>query len=552
MRKVALYAIGAALLLSVALNVVLLRSISRKQPDAPMKTSPPLDAKERLESRPPARAIEPRQTEGPRPAPGGPGVPPPSRRIPGNEPAPERLPRGASMPAGLPASPSEGPAASLPPIPAEPDAGGPPAPEPVPLPARAERPPAGPTSPAEASGRPRSDVPGEAARLSVAPPPSDTAPEGEPEASDAHNAPAPAADDPSQDRTPPVLELLRFDPAEVTDGSVATLMIRASDDLSGVGSVKGVVNNPSGTAVVEFQAQGDGGPDGVFVARIAIPRKAETGVWYVAGLAVLDRTSNLLNERFTAETVPQGGRLLVLSADSDSTPPEVLSFWVDQPSVNAGERNAIRIEAHDDRSGVAGVRGEFWSPSRTGVIPFLCRPAAEPGFWEDVLTIPANAECGRWTLQSLRATDRADNTATYAGNSPQAADATFVVVGGDCGVTPPALERLDLSPTVVSNESASEIRVTAQLSDPGGRAISLSAWVSGPVSTSGQVPKIYFTFVRSSKDPEAPWIGTISVAQFAAKGTWRIDLVWLKDNALSTTSYTSDDPVLADAVFEVR
>ncbi|MBI3449652.1 MAG: hypothetical protein HY049_12150 [Acidobacteria bacterium] len=329
-------------------------------------------------------------------------------------------------------------------------------------------------------------------------------------------------------------------------------MVQASDDLSGVRSVKGVISNPSGTATVVFEAQGDGSADGVFSARVSIPPKAETGLWYVASLVVLDQASNRLDARYTPATVPAGGKLEVLSADSDSTPPEVLSFWMEKATVSAGESSGLRIEAQDDRSGVKVVRGEFSSPSKTAVIPFLCRPGTEPGFWEERISVPATAECGRWTLQSLRVTDGADNTATLTASSPPTADAGFDVVGSECDADPPTLERLSLAPTIVSNEAASEIRVTADVSDPGGRAVTLSGWVSGPASPNGQVPKIYFTCARSSRDPGAPWIGKIQVARFAARGIWRVDLVWLKDNSLSTTSYTPKDPPLAESFFEVK
>jgi len=364
---------------------------------------------------------------------------------------------------------------------------------------------------------------------------------------------APAADqDPGQDRTPPAIELLRFTPARVNDGGASSLVVQASDDLSGVRSVKGVLSNPSGTATVEFEAQGDGRADGVFSARIPIPPKAETGLWYVASLVVLDRASNRLDARYTPATVPAGGTLEVLSADSDSTPPEVLSFWMEKATVSEGESSALRVEAQDDRSGITVVRGEFTSPSKSAVIPFLCRPGADPGVWEERIAVPAAAECGRWTLQSLRVTDGADNTATLTASSPPTADAGFDVVGNQCGADPPTLQRLSLAPALVSNEAASEIRVTADVADPGGRALTVSGWVSGPASTNGQVPKIYFTCARSAKDAGAPWIGKIPVARFAARGIWRVDLVWLKDNSLATTSYTPKAPALAGSVFEVK
>ena len=49
-----------------------------------------------------------------------------------------------------------------------------------------------------------------------------------------------------------------------------------------------------------------------------------------------------------------------------------------------------------------------------------------------------------------------------AGESPLLVRATFQVSSGsNCDSTPPTLESFDLSPTIVSNETATQILVTA-------------------------------------------------------------------------------------------
>ncbi len=362
---------------------------------------------------------------------------------------------------------------------------------------------------------------------------------------------APVETDPSQDRTPPVLELLRFEPADTNDGGEVTLFVQASDDLPGVGIVRGVVSNPGGSALLPFFAQPDGSTEGTFAARITIPAKAETGIWYVSSLVLVDRANNPFTGSFTSATAPPGGTLRVDSAQSDSTPPEVLGVVVERPTLGGGEKTMIQVEVQDDSSGVAEVVGAFRSPSKSAMVPFRCHAGDDPAFWAGEASLPADAECGRWTLQLVRATDHAGNNAFLSGDSPLIAQVGFVVAGGRCDLAGLSLQRLDLSPTSVSNESASEIVVSADLGSTT-TAIAVSGWVNGPASTNGQAPTAFFSSRRSSADPAAPWTGTITVPRLAAKGTWRVAVVRLQDASGALREYASSDPVLVQAFFEVR
>ncbi len=540
--RFALFTVAAVLLASLAFNVILLRrgSSPTDRGTAPLDAGAPAAESapgDRRPSLPAASSIADgaRRPIDPGPARAGDSA---SGAIPGA--------------AGLPATK---------PVATEPTRPAPLQTDPLPSPQPSEMPEGGlPGRATDAPTQPGTggSVPPAPPATAIAPPRPQTPPAA-PAGSGASNPaekpaekPAPEVD-PTEDRTPPSLSLFRFDPPEVKDGGVATLTIQASDDLSGVVSVKGAVSSPGGTAVLPFEATGDGGGNfGVFVAQIAIPARAETGVWWVSNVYVLDRANNPLVANFGAATAPPGARLRVLSAESDSTPPEVRSLWVDKLTLSGGEKNGVRVEVRDDQSGVAAVRGAFQSPSKSAQVPFLCAAGADPAFWEGPVSIPANAECGRWTLQTLRVTDNAGNLALLTGLSPQMAGAEFVVAGGDCDSLPTSLERVDLSPVIVTNDAASGITITVGLSDEGHRAISISGWAAGPASTNGQVPRIFFSCARASNDPGAPWTGTISVPQYAAKGIWRIGLVRLQDKSLTFRDYTPASPVLAQAWFEVR
>jgi hypothetical protein len=364
-------------------------------------------------------------------------------------------------------------------------------------------------------------------------------------------AAAATADDPESDRRPPVLLYLRFDPPEIRDGGAATLSIGASDDLSGVKFVFGTVRSPSEAAIMPFTAQDQGG-SGVFTSPIAIPRQAETGNWFVGSLQIVDKADNPLNLVFTKGTVPPGGALRVSSDESDSTAPDVHRVSIEKGTVAAGENNQITVEVDDDRSGVASVTGTFQSPSKAAFLPFGCRQIGEHAWTGDVV-IPANADCGEWTLRQLRVADKANNTAYLTADSPQVGPVSFVVSGGGgCDADPPVIDGLYVAPGVVSNAAASEVSLTFTVHDEGSGVDSLSGRIEGPVSANGLVPKIYFASKADAKNPDAPLIAKFSVPQHAASGVWRVAFVQVMDKAHNTRNYNIGDPALVNASFIVE
>lgn len=364
-------------------------------------------------------------------------------------------------------------------------------------------------------------------------------------------SPSPPAD-PTSDRTPPVLDSLSFNPPQIEDGATTTLLITVHDDLSGVRHVTGNLRSPGGTAIVTFEGQGESGGN-VFVASIAIPKHAETGLWYVTNLFVPDRADNTLIATYTAATAPAGGALRVVSQQSDSTAPEVRGATLEKVAVKDGESDVITVDVEDDVSGVATVSGTFQSFAKSAFIPFACRLNPNSGMWDGSFAIPGNASCGEWTLQQLRVADKAGNIATISGTDPRLSRAGFFVMAdGDCDSNAPTIDSFVLSPTVVSNEAPSAITITAQIRDEGTGAISAVGWASGPVGANGQPPQISFSCTRRPTDPQDLWTGRIIVSPYAARGSWQIRRVRVQDKALNTRDYTADDPVLAGVTFEVQ
>jgi hypothetical protein len=377
----------------------------------------------------------------------------------------------------------------------------------------------------------------------VASPDEDTKPE----------AKTPASVESGSDGTPPVLAMLRFDPPAVEGGTVTTLIVQATDDLSGVKSIRGEIRSPNRLATLPFNSSAVA--DGAAATfAIAIPREAETGVWYISWISLTDGAENSsLIQAPSAAAAPAGGTLTVSSSESDSTAPEVVQVWFDKSTVDGGEKNVIQVEARDDGSGVASMMGACQSPSRAALIWFTCAVNPSTGTWQGDILIPNDADCGAWGIQQLSVVDKAGNTTLLKGDSPLLARAGFqVAFRADCDSTAPTLDAFDLSPTAVSNGTATEILVTATVHDEGSGAVTMTGWFEGPASSGGQVPKNYFQCSPNPNDPAAPWTGTIHVPQLAAKGTWRVGTIRLEDKAHNFRTYTSVDPVVSGRVFEVQ
>jgi hypothetical protein len=362
-----------------------------------------------------------------------------------------------------------------------------------------------------------------------------------------------AAPPDGSDRTPPVLRQLLFEPGVVEGGHATTLTIDASDNLSGVKSVRGEIQSPSGKALLSLYPQESHGGNS-FTYVVNIPPAAEAGIWFVKWLYLTDMADNSSLVQVTSPaTAPPGGTFSVTSSQSDSIPPDVLGVSFAKELIQDEDRNVIRVEAKDDLSGVTAVSGACQSPSKSAVIPFTCALDEASGLWEGNVMLPASVDCGVWSVQQLSAKDKAGNTTQLASDSPILAHAGFTIAGrADCDSTPPTLDAFVLSQTIVPGDAATEILISAGVHDVGSGAVSLAGWFEGPVSEGGQIPKNHFTCTPDPEHPDGPWTGKLEVPQFAPKGTWKVRVVRLEDKALNVREYTPADAVLSGGVFEVR
>lgn len=356
----------------------------------------------------------------------------------------------------------------------------------------------------------------------------------------------PKPKDATSDTTPPQLQGLIFNPAAITDGQETMLIVTAVDDLSGIRNISGSVASPTGKALQGFAAQREAPESPRYIARIAVPKDAEQGMWKLNFLSITDNAGNTTNIN---SSYNPGYAFSVTSGRPDSTPPTLRSVYVEKRSMSGGDKNTVFVQATDDKSGVAIVSGVFQSPAKTARIGFGCRSTGPETFECDVVP-PKSVDCGDWQLEQIQLQDKAQNMATVRGDNPVVAAVKINVLSDKCDSVAPTVENLVLEPMDVSNANDSVVTVTATVNDDASGVASVSGQVAGPPSDNGQPPRIYFAFQPS--DIPQTWVGKINIPKFAAKGTWSV--VWLQalDKSNNMKTYSQADPVIQGAKITVH
>lgn len=351
--------------------------------------------------------------------------------------------------------------------------------------------------------------------------------------------------DPDADNIPPRLLGADFNPPQVQDGDVTMLAVLATDNMAGIRSVSGVIASPTG-AVQGFACQREG-ESNRYVARITVPKDAAEGVWEVRYLTLTDLASNSVSVTKASGGLPPTASFRVASQRPDSAGPVLRAVWLDRPSMNAGERNTLFVQAEDESSGINTITGVFVSPSKQARVGFNCRPGGS-GAWECPVSPPSCVDCGAWQLEQVQMQDKANNTSSLRVDNPLLATIQLNISGDRCDGTAPTLTALSLDPPVVSNADSSIIRITATVNDDSCGATSLSGQAQGPGGPTG--PRLYFSFEPSPDGQN--FNGKITVPKHAATGVWTIAWIQVLDKGHNLKAYPATDPIVSRVTFRVE
>jgi len=351
--------------------------------------------------------------------------------------------------------------------------------------------------------------------------------------------------DPNSDSQPPRLLSIEFIPPQVHDGEEATVIVTATDDLSGIRGVSGTMSSPTGKALQGFATQREGDTNR-YIGRIAIAKDAEEGMWRVSFVNMSDNASNAVTLSFAQGGVPQNAVLRVISSNSDSTPPTLKNIWIERGAMRSGEKAVVNVEATDDKSGVNLVSAVFQSPSKVARIGAGCL-RSEGDVWRCELAIPTCVDCGDWQMEQVTLQDKANNLATFRLENPLVRAAKINISGDACDNTAPLLLSLTLDNRDVDvSRGATTVVVTVTASDDNCGVSGVSGQYVGPGTGSGG-----FFPLQQSGDGNT-FTGRILLDAHAARGTWRINSIQLNDKGHNLRVYNASDPLLAGAVFHVR
>jgi len=360
-----------------------------------------------------------------------------------------------------------------------------------------------------------------------------------------------APKDPNSDTTPPSLGMIQFDPPLVHDGEETTLIITASDDISGVRTISGNVVSPSG-ALQGFALQKEG-ETGRFLTRLQIPRDAAEGVWHVNYLNLTDNASNSVTLSYAQGMLPATSAFRVQSSRSDTTAPALKGVWLDRQQMKAGEHDSIFVQADDDKSGVNLVSGVFISPSKFARIGFGCRQQNESNTWSCDIMPPGNVDCGDWQLEQIQLQDKANNMAAIRSDNGMIAAVKLNIISDACDSHPPVVESIAVDNTRVV--APTMINVTVQASDDASGVASVSGHFvfTGKMDKGAQPPRLYFSCRPTGDQPTVTtWTGPLPVPDKAAKGVWKLGALQVLDKANNLKLYSQSDPIAANVSFTVQ
>jgi hypothetical protein len=390
----------------------------------------------------------------------------------------------------------------------------------------------------------------------------------------------PAASAQDVDTAPPQLVNFTFSPTSI-DVSAApqtvTATVQVTDDLSGVSFFQATFQSPtSQQSQFSTSSRIAGDPlNGTFQGTLSFPRFSQNGTWTLTTLRLQDQAGNSIN--IPSATLQARGfptQLTVLSNPADVTPPVVtgISFLPSSIDVSAASQPVtVRLNITDDLAGAVFTPGpsgsffgffpvQFRSPSgaqqrHIGNTQFaLTSGTPVSGTWEATFTMPRFSEPGAWQIEFLQIRDVASNNAFFSAGTlaGMGLSVTLTVASDPADVMPPQLTGLSFVPTVINTSASNQsVAVTMNITDNlagasfSPTAPSISFFEAGvqfrsPSGQQSRAAAFFNAFTLVSGTPvNGTWQGNVFFPRFSEDGTWRIDLLRIKDVTRNIVSFNT-------------
>ena len=350
---------------------------------------------------------------------------------------------------------------------------------------------------------------------------------------------AAAVDPDTGDVTKPEIVSLELQPAavDVTDGPAEVLVTgRFTDEGTGVTGATLQWQSPAANTVVNaygFELVSGTGDDGVYQARMSIPRGAAPGAWPI-DVYVRDRVGNV-QHKYTEELELAGlpGQVDVTSDNPDLTAPDILEVQVlpEQVDVRTGASSlTVRARVADDAAGVSFVhlfpKGPYGRNGgvRAPIIELVSGTETD-GWWEGELVVDRYAHAGAWSF-GVRLLDALDNSRELSADdlSAQGLSTRFAVESEE-DVQAPSFTSASLSSILVDvsdrdQELTFHGTVTDDLSgvqDYSWGTSNVQFFMSHPLGQGVDPPAMIRT---SGSALNGTYATTVTIPQHSATGLW--------------------------------
>ena len=274
---------------------------------------------------------------------------------------------------------------------------------------------------------------------------------------------------PTSDTTPPQLVTLGISPAQVnvtSASAMVTITARITDNLAGNAGegyssspsqirFKSPSGNQSVTAMLAGYNRVSGTAlDGNYSYQMTVPQYAESGVWTIDYVLLVDQIGNSKNEsagNLAALSLPTS---FVVEGAMDTTPPQLVTLGISPAQVNVTSASAMVTITARITDNLAGNAGEgyssspsqirFKSPSGNQSVTAMLAGynrvsgTALDGNYSYQMTVPQYAESGVWTIDYVLLVDQIGNSKNEsAGNlAALSLPTSFVVTGPTPTPTP--------------------------------------------------------------------------------------------------------------------
>ena len=330
----------------------------------------------------------------------------------------------------------------------------------------------------------------------------------------------------SEDITPPTINDISISQSQATVGSRITVLVDATDDLSGIHSGNAYFRSPSGkNKSVYF---GYNQASGKYEGSMTIDQYDEVGTWKLNIVQFSDKTGNsksvynLTLYNSSPNSLTQEYRdLSACNVEVTGTTPDLLGPTLDSLGISLVNGPAVRLTADfsDNLTNLGSLSARYRKPSGKYYHASFSRNNTTAKY---ELSIPIDKydELGTWKLESIQMNDSKGNYRSVVDNlSGSGIDAKdfspfHFIVRGVITIPPLSPFSIGVSPKKVKLEAGNtqQLRTTLNMSDGTTQDI-----------TSGSTGTIY-----SSSNPSAVKVGTnglITVEPSASPGTVYVQAV---------------------------